>query len=236
MATNKTTLKLEKRNLLGRKVKTLRKTGILPGNIFGKGVKSLSVQVDLKAFNQVYKDAGETSIITASVDKETTTRPLLISEIQVHPVTEEYLHVDFRQVDLTKKITANIPVEIVGETPAASAGGVLIQILNEIEVEALPTDLPDKFSVDISVLKEIGQSISLKDIKVDSKVSFTSENLDELVVKVEAPAKEKEPEEVVEEEPAEGEEVAEGEKSEEKGEAKEDESKEDGKKDEDKSK
>ncbi len=213
MATDKNTLKLEKRTVLGKKVKALRKAGILPGNIFGKGIKSLSVQLDLKTFNQVFKQAGETGIITATVTKEKTTRPLLISSIHIHPVTDEYLHVDFRQVDLTKKIIANIPVEVTGVSPATSEGGVLIQILNEIEVEALPADLPDKFILDISTLKKIGESITLKDIKTGSKVALTSEDLDSLVLKIDEPTKEKEVEveEVEIEETEEGEESVEGE-------------------------
>jgi len=187
----------------------------LPANIYGKDTKSLSVKLSAKDFHKAYSQVGETGIINLQVDKETKTRPVLIHDPNIHPVTDEILHVDFRQVDLTKKVTVNIPVELVKEAPAVSKGGVLLQLINEIEVEALPADLPDKFTIDVSKLEEIGQGISLKKIKVDSKVRILSDNLDELIVKIEEPAKEEEkPEEVA---PVEGEEAeapAEGEEGE----------------------
>ena len=206
MAT-KIKLKLKKRKLTGRKVKQLRRQGILPANIYGKNIKSMSVEVDLKDFQSAYQQAGETNIINIRVDKETKDRPVLISNIHIHPVTDQQLHVDFHQVDLTKKVTVDIPVELKGEAPAVSKGGVLVQTLNQIQVEALPTDLPDKFEIDISNLEEIGQGIALKQIKIDSKVKLLTENLDEVVVKVEEPTKEEEkPEaEPEEEKPEDGE-------------------------------
>jgi len=207
---DKIKLKVNKRTLVGRKVRKLRQQGILPANIYGKDIKSLSVKLSAKDFHKVYSQAGETGIIDLKVDKEAKVRPVLIHDPNIHPVTDEILHVDFRQVDLTKKVTVKIPVELVKEAPAVSKGGVLLQLINEIEVEALPTDLPDKFTVNVSKLEEIGQGINLKDIKVDSKVKILADNLDELVVKIEEPTKEEEkPEEP--EVPAEGEEPAEGE-------------------------
>ncbi len=207
MAT-KTKIKVQKRKITGRKVKQLRKEGIIPANIYGKDVKSVAIQLPVKDFHLAFKQAGETNIIELQIDKDTKTRPVLVHDIHRHPVTDYYLHVDFHQVDLTKKATVNIPVEIKGEAPATTKGGLLLQLLNEVEVEALPADLPDKFEVDISNLEEIGQGISLKDIKVDTKkVNFTAENLDELVVKIEEPTKE-------EEAPAEVEAAAEGEEAE----------------------
>lgn len=197
-------LKVSSRKNIGRKVKKLRRQGILPANIYGKGTKSLSIQLPLKEFAAAFKQAGETGILELVVDKDTKTRPVLINNVQQHPVTDEILHVDFRQIDLTKTVTVNIPVEIIGIAPAISQGGVLIQLINEIEVEALPADLPDKFTLDISKLEDIGQSLSLKDVKVDTKVKLLAENLEELVVKIESPTKEEE-EKPVEAAPAEGE-------------------------------
>lgn len=190
---SKTKLKVQKRKITGRKVKQLRQKGIIPANIFGKDVKSVSIQLPQKDFHKAFKLAGETNIIELQIDKITKTRPVLITNIHRHPVTDYYLHVDFHQVDLTKKVTVNIPIELTGEAPATSKGGILLQLLDEIEVEALPSDLPDKFKLDVSKLEEIGQNISLKDIKIDpKKVKFTTDNLEELVVKIEEPTKEKE--------------------------------------------
>lgn len=185
-------LKVDLRKITGRKVKQLRRDQILPGNIYGKGTKSVAVQLPLKDFKPVFATAGETGIVAISVAKETKPRPVLIHNVHLDPVTDEFLHVDFHQVDLTQKVTVAVPIELIGEAPAVVQGGVLVQLLNEIEVEALPTDLPDKFAVDVSKLETIGQGITLKDLKVSDKVKLMVENLDELVVKIEAPAKEEE--------------------------------------------
>ncbi len=187
-------LNAKKRTITGRKVKQLRRQLVLPANIYGKDVKSLAIELQLKEFKSLFSQAGETNIINLSVDKETKLRPVLVNNVQVDPVTDELLHVDFRQVDLTKKVTVMVPLEFKGEAPAVMRGGVLVKLVNEVEIEALPNDLPDKLEVDISGLEEIGQSIALKQVPIDTaKVKLLTENVDELVVKVEAPAKEEEP-------------------------------------------
>lgn len=204
---DKIKLKVQKRKLTGRKVKQLRDKGIIPANIYGKDVKSLAIELPVKDFHAAFKVAGETNIIDLQIDKDAKARPVLVSDIHRHPVTDYYLHVDFHQVDLTKKATVNIPVEIIGEAPATTKGGLLFQLMDEIEVEALPMDLPDKFTLDISKLEEIGQGLSLKDIKIDpKKVNFTADNLDELVVKIEEPTKEDVEDTPIAEEEVEGEE------------------------------
>jgi len=186
---DKQTLKGEIRKLLGRKVKNLRKDGILPGNIFGKKIKSEAVQVNFKDFLKVYKEVGETGLLTLEIGKAE--KPVLVHNLQVNPVTDVPVHVDFLQVDLKEKVEAEVPVELSGESPAEKqAIGTVVQHLNEIKVEALPMDLPEKFEVDTSVLAEVDQAILVKDLKVDrNKVTvMTDEN--EIVVKVEPPQKE----------------------------------------------
>lgn len=200
-------LKADVRKISGRKVKKLRRENLIPANISGKNIKSLSIQISGKEFKTTFAKVGETGILELVVAKETKARPVLIHFVQIHPVTEDILHVDFRQVDLTEKVSVAVPFEITGISPAIAKGGVLIQLIKEIEVEALPNDLPEKFILDTSKLTEIGQGIALKDIKVDvSKVKIMSENLDELVLKIEEPTKEEVVEApVVEAAPAEGE-------------------------------
>jgi len=187
---DKLKLKLEPRKTLGRKVRSLRREGLLPGNIYGKGVKSLSVQTSLKEFQDVFSKAGETTIVELSVAKETKTRPVLIHQVMVDPVTGQFLHADFQQVDLSKAVKVAVPIELFGEAPAVKEGGVLVQLLKEIEVEALPADLPDKFTVDVSGLTEMNQGITLKQLKAGDKVKLMAENLEELVVKIDQPTKE----------------------------------------------
>lgn len=181
---------VEKRKVTGRKVKKLRKEGILPGNIYGKKVKSLAVQVPLEDFLLVYQKVGETGIVEVKVAGESESRPALIHNVQFDPVSDKPLHVDFHQVSLTEKITTKIPVEIVGKSPAVEQKiGVLIQPLDEIEIEALPTELPDQFTVDISGLKEVDQAITVGDLKAPEGVKILT-NAGEILVKIEPPAKE----------------------------------------------
>jgi large subunit ribosomal protein L25 len=221
MATKKVKLKASKRKTLGRKVKKLRREGFLPANIYGKKIKSQILQVDLKTFIPVYQEVGETGVVELFLEGESKARPVLIHNVQINPVTDQPLHVDFFQVSLKDKVTAEIPVEAVGESPAVKEkAGVMIQPLLEVEVEALPTELPDKFEVDISQLKEIDDAFMVGDLKSPKGVKILT-GAKQILVKVEPPSKEEEPvpsEEAPEEEAVEGEEEAkpeaEGEKKE----------------------
>ena len=202
----KVILKAEIRKTEGRKVKTLRSEGILPGNIYGKKIKSQSVKVVLKDFEKIYKEIGETGLLTLQLGKDE--KPVLIHNLQLNPVTDIPVHVDFLQVDLKEKVEADIPVELTGESPAEKqAIGTVVQYINEITVEALPTDLPEEFQIDTSELKEVDQSILVKDLKYDKSKVEVKDDLEAIVAKVEPPQKEEvEPAPA----PAEGEESGEG--------------------------
>jgi large subunit ribosomal protein L25 len=192
IAKEKIGLRVERRKVLGKRIKKLRKEGILPANIYGKNIKSLAVQVSLKDFLPVYKKVGETGIVEVKVSGEDKARPALIHNVQFNPTTDQPLHVDFHQVSLTEKITANIPIELTGKSPAVEQKiGVLIQPLNEVEVEALPTELPDQFTVDISSLKEVDQSITVGDLKLPTGVKILT-SPKEILVKINPPTKEEE--------------------------------------------
>lgn len=189
-AEEKLKLKASKREIFGRKVKKLRREGILPANIFGAKIKSLAIQLPLKEFLEVYQKAGETSVIELLVEGEKEPRPVLIHNVCVDPVDNSFLHCDFRQVSLTEKITANIPIELVGEAPAESQKlGVLVQMLQEIEVEALPTNLPEKFVVDVSGLTQVDQTVTVGDLKVPEGVKIIN-SPSQILVKIEPPTKE----------------------------------------------
>ncbi len=204
----KITLKAKARKEVGRKVKLLRKEGILPANIYGKKIKSESIQITLPDFREVYKKAGETGLIYIEVEGNKEAKPVLVANIQRDPVSDATLHIDFHQVDLKEKIGAKVPVELTGESPAEKQSiGTVVQYLSEVEVEALPTDLPEKFVVDISALIEVDQSLFVKDIKVDKSKVEIKTDIESILVKVEPPQKE---EVVVAPTPAEGEVPAEG--------------------------
>lgn len=205
MLTKKDKIKLnvEKRKIAGRKVKFLRKEGILPANIYGKKVKSLAVQVNLKSFLPVLKGAGETGLIDLKVAGEDKARPVLIHNIQYHSVSDEPLHADFYQVDLKEKVTTKIPVELVGESAAVKGKiGILIQPLSEIEIEALPADLPEKIELNISSLEQIGDAVTLADVKLAEGVRSLTDT-SQILAKIEPPAKEEEVAPVEEKEEAE---------------------------------
>lgn len=164
----KITLSVEPRTISGKRVKQLRKQGIIPANIFGGKIKSVAVQVKKTVFAPIWQQAGETQIVYLQLGDEKESRPTLISNLQLNPITDETIHVDFRQVDLKEKITANIPVEIVGDSPAVKDfQASVITSLSEIEVEALPTDLPENIQVDISILKNVGDVIKVADLNID---------------------------------------------------------------------
>ncbi|MGB6838724.1 MAG: 50S ribosomal protein L25 [Microgenomates group bacterium] len=202
----KHTLKAEKRKVFGRKVKTLRNEGVLPANIYGKKVKSLAIQFPQKDFEKVYKEAGETGIVELALGKQK--RPSLIHNVQVDPVSDAPLHVDFLQVDLKEKVVAAVPLELIGESPAEKQGlGTVVQYINEVEIEALPADLPEKFEIDLSKLAEVDQAVTVKDLPVKSKKMKIKSDPKQILIKVEPPRKEEEvapppTEEVVEEEEA----------------------------------
>lgn len=215
-------LSAKPRKLFGRKVKSLRREGVIPGNVFGKKTKSISIQVGNKELVGIIKAAGETGLIDLTIEGESKPRPVLISGYAQDPVSSALLHVDFHQVDLTVKTTAAVPVEVVGEAPAAVEGNVLVVLKQELEVEALPADLPDKIGVDVTGLKEIGDSILAKDLKLDrAKVALLVDD-EEPIVTIQAPAKEEVVEAPAEEEGegAEGAEPAKEEDEKKEGEAK----------------
>lgn len=194
-------VKASKRTTLGRKVRALRRTGVVPANIFGKKIKSLAIQIEIKSLKEILKKAGETNLIDVVVEGEKT-HPVLVAGYSQDPVSGSLLHVDFHEVDLKVKTTAMVPLKATGESEAVKAGNVLVLQHNEIEVEALPADLPNEIQVDITTLTEVGSTIHAKDLNLDrTKVKLMVEDED-VIATVQEPAQE---EELVAEAPAEGE-------------------------------
>lgn len=179
-------LKVEKRELTGRKVKNLRKEGFLPASVYGREIDSLSLKADLHEAKDIFKQVGETSLIDLNVKGEKKNRPVLLKNPQYDPITDNLLHLDFHQVDLSQKVTAEVPVELAGKSPAAESGeGVLVQLVSELEVEALPTELPEKFVVDVSGLKEVDDTVTIDDLeKYSEDVEIKAEE-EQILAKVE---------------------------------------------------
>jgi len=170
----KISLSVQPRKVLGKKVKKLRKEGVLPANIYGKDVKSESVQVPYKEFEKVYKEAGETGLVDLEVDGQV--KPVLIHNIQFDPVSHEPLHADFYQVNLKEKVKTMVPISFIGEPLAViNKVGILLEQLSEVEVEALPTDLPEKIEVNVEQLVNVDDQITVSQIKVPAGVAILSD-------------------------------------------------------------
>jgi len=189
---DKIILNAEKRKVFGRKVKTLRGTGILPCNVYGKKTKSEALSVKATDFVEVFAKSGETALVTLVIKNgKTEEKAVLISNVQLDPRSDKPIHADFHQVDLKEKVTAEVPVELSGESPAEKQGlGTVVQYIDEIEVTALPTDLPEKFTLDISALAEVDQAIYIKDLQIDKAKVELKADLETILVKVEPPQKE----------------------------------------------
>jgi len=200
------TLQLEanKRTNIGKTVKNLRKEGVVPGTVYGKTTEAITVQVNIEKFTHTYRQAGETGVISLSIDGEN--HPVLVKNVQIDPVSGNVLHIEFHQVNLKEKIKANIPLLITGESLAIKEKtGTLLQLLNEVEVEALPTDLPEHIEVDITSLANVNDHMLVKDLSIPEKVELMTDP-DIMVVKIgELVAPEPEPVASVEEAPVAGE-------------------------------
>lgn len=250
-----TPLTAQKRTILGRKVKNLRKEGLLPAHVFGHKIPTIHVQVKTTDFQKVFEKVGETGIIDLQVDGSPAEakalagqkHPVLVRNVQIHPVTDQPLHVDFYQVNLTEKVTVNVPLEIIGEAPAEQKKiGLLLTPVSELEIEALPTDIPENIPVDVSKLENISDEIRVKDLAIDkAKIELKTDpelvvaSIGELVTKemeaveaemeaeaAEAAAAEGAPEEAAEVAPTEeGAEAEEAKEAKEEGEAKSEEEK-----------
>lgn len=161
----KVQLTAETRNIIGRKVKTLRKGGFVPAVVYGHGFDSLPIQISKKDFEKIYAKAGESTLVYLNVGKDQ--YPTIIHDVARDPISEEFQHADFYKVRLDEKIKAKIPLAFLGESAAVKGlGGILVKNISELEIEGLPQDLPHEISVDISLLKELRSHILVRDLKI----------------------------------------------------------------------
>jgi large subunit ribosomal protein L25 len=211
----RTELPLEPRQVTGKRVRHLRRAGLLPANIYGHGLESVAVQADLHTFLSTLKAIGVNEVIDLRVRGERAARPAVVHGVQRHPITDQILHADFYQVSLREKMRADVPLVLTGASEGVSVyHGVLLQALDTLHVEALPLDIPAHIEVDVSSLKEIDSSIHVRDLSIPEKVTVLTD-CDVLVARVagqRAAEVEEEPEEAVAEAeaPAAAEEAAPG--------------------------
>jgi large subunit ribosomal protein L25 len=174
----------------GVKLENLRKGGEIPAVFYGAGKESTSVVVSIVDFKKVWRDAGESSAVVLKAEGGDV--DVLIHEVQVDPVNGEPIHVDFLAIDMKKKIKVNVPLEFEGVAGAVKSGiGNLVKVLHEIEIEALPKDLPHNLVVDISTLNTLEDVVTVGDIKLPAGVEAITPAT-EVVASIVAQVEEKE--------------------------------------------
>ena len=209
------TLEAAPREVVGKKVAMLRRAGKLPAVVYGNGVASSAVTIDAHDFELLRRKAGPNALVDLSVDGKKPD-PVLIHDVQVHPVTHRPLHVDLFLVRMTEELTVDVPLVAVGESSAiANDGGTLLHAIESVRIKALPDHLPQSIEYSIVTLVDFDTAIHVRDLTIPSDVTLLTD-LDEIVAKVQAPRVEvEEPTaaevEAAEGEAAEGEEQAEGE-------------------------
>lgn len=171
----KINLKAKLRDELGKEaVKKLRAQGLIPAVVY-KGKNSLNIKVPSKDFLEViHTKAGENVVVNLQIESKKPSRTTIIKETQYHPVRGDILHVDFNEISLTEVLTVKVPIAVKGEAQGIKEGGVLEHALWEIEVECLPTQIPENVPVDVSPLK-IGDSILVKDLHLPGGVKVLSD-------------------------------------------------------------
>lgn len=179
-------LDAQSRTVVGKKVQTLRDQGVIPAVIYGHGTEPQSVSVTLPVFEKVYREAGESSLIDLSIDNAGAVKTL-IQEVQVDPVTNRVVHVDFYAVTMTEKLTATIPLKFVGEPKAVKElGGTLVKNISEVEVKCLPSDLVHEIEVDLSPLATFEDAITIGNLIVPKGIELLG-TLDTTVAMVAPP-------------------------------------------------
>ncbi len=190
-AHQKVELDAQKRSVLGHKVKHVRAAGLIPAVLYGKGQESVPLQVPVKDFEKAFKAAGESTLVYLAVDG-TAGVPTIIHDVARDAVKDTILHADFYKVRLDEKIKTNVPIVFVGESPAVkNEGAIFVRNVNELEVEALPQDLPHEIAIDVSVLKAFGDQILAKDLVLAPGVKLTAQ-ADDIIATVQEPISEEE--------------------------------------------
>ena len=193
-------LKAEQRTVIGKQARALRREGRLPAILYGRHIEPTPISLDMHSASMILPTITSSQFITIDLGKEK--HSVLVRERQKHPVRNDLLHVDFQVISMTERLRTTVRVHLDGDAPVVKAGnGVLVTGVEEVEVECLPKYLPERIVVDVSILKEIGDGIYIKDLDLGEEVDILTDE-EEMLVLVTAPAAEEveEEEEEIEEE------------------------------------
>ncbi|NQU77087.1 50S ribosomal protein L25 [Candidatus Falkowbacteria bacterium] len=184
-------LKAKTRTSLGKKNQALRKKGLIPACVYGHKIKNQNIELDAPTFNNIFKQAGETSLLDLQVDDKKPVK-VIVQEVDHDTLKDEILHADFYQIREDEKLSVDVELEFINQSKAVEEeAGVLVKSLDTIKIQCLPADLIHKIEVDISALENFGDVIYAKDLKVTEKVEIM-DSPDTAVVSVAAPRSEKE--------------------------------------------
>lgn len=176
-------LKVNTREKLGRQAKKLRREGIVPAELFGRGFDNIHIAVDEKEFIKLYREAGQNTIIDLEVEGEDKNIPALIYDVQIHPIKRKPLAIDFYRIREDEKIETQIPIEYIGEAPIEKEDFIVVKVLDEIKIESLPREIPQKITVDLSGLEDENDIIHVKDLDIPEGVDLQTD-LDRVVVSI----------------------------------------------------
>ncbi len=178
-------LEAKERDIIGKKVKALRRGGLLPAVMYGSDVESMPITLNTKEVRQTLSVIGANTLITLKIGKKEYLT--LVRDVQREVIMRDLLHIDFQAVSLEERITTSVPIVVEGEAPAIKElNALLVSSLDELQIEALAKDLPDIISVDVSELVEIGDNIRVKDLKIPGDVKILDDP-EETVIVVAAP-------------------------------------------------
>jgi large subunit ribosomal protein L25 len=173
-----------KRTVLGKQVKQLRRQGWTPGVMYGHGYESVPLKFEMRELQRLLSETGGSQLVGIKIKGQSQPEMALVRDVQRDPIRQTILHVDFYRVQMTERLTTEIPLELIGESPIAALNeGILLQGISSIEVECLPGDLVDAIEVDLSDLVELDQALYVRDLAIPSGIDVLTDT-NEMIVRV----------------------------------------------------
>ena len=175
-------VKLDPRTVTGKKVRQLRRQGVIPVHLYGADIEPSNLQIEGRTLNRLLPQVGTNIPVSVEVEDQEMENICFVREVQRHPVTEEVIHVDFLRVDVTRTVSAEVPLTLTGTSPAVSQmAGTLLQNIQTLSIEALPMNMPAEIVVDISVLIDFDTTLLVGDVEVPGNVTVLNDSEDTLV-------------------------------------------------------
>ena len=175
-------VKLDRRTVTGKKVRQLRRQGVIPVHLYGADIEPSNLQIDSRTLNRLLPQVGANIPVSIEVEDQEMENICFVREVQRHPVTEEVIHVDFLRVDITRTVSAEVPLTLTGTSPAVTQmAGTLLQNVQTLSIEALPMNMPAEIPIDISVLVDFDTTLLVGDVEVPGNVTVLNDPEDTMV-------------------------------------------------------